>query len=295
MMMRKSVFWLSKAKKKLCLDVVVYLILSLVGFLVLLPLLFMISTAFKDLAQAYEVPMRWIPHPFRWNIPKAMALVQQYGSGLLGAYWNTLVITLSTLVGQVFSCSLVAFGFSRFRFRGRDAIFFLFLATMIVPYQVTMIPTYIFFSWLGWINTYKPLIIPAYFATPFYVFLLRQFFLTIPMELDESARIDGAGTLVIFSRIILPLSKPALATVALFSFTATWNALLAPLVYISDMKKYTISLVLNALASVGTLMTIVPYHLLMLLSLMTMIPCIVFYIIGQRYYIRGIVMSGLKG
>ena len=199
------------------------------------------------------------------------------------------------MVATFFSCSLVAYGFSRLNFRGRNTLFSLCLATMMLPAQVTMIPLYILYSKIGWIDTFWPLIVPAFFGSPFYIFLLRQFFLTIPRELDEAALIDGASRLRIYWSIILPLSRPAMATVMIFTFIGTWNDFVNPLIYINSTENATLTLGLNLLKSqiVGTGMT--EWNTLMAGSLLVMIPNIVIFFLAQSQFIKGISVGAMKG
>ena len=195
------------------------------------------------------------------------------------------------MFGTLLSSSIVAYGFARFRAPGLNVLFLLLLSTMMLPRQVTLIPVYLLFSRLGWVDTLKPLIVPAFFANAYDVFLLRQFFMTIPLEMDEAARIDGAGTFTIFFRILLPLSLPALAAVAIFHFMWAWNDFFDPLIYLQHAEKYTLALGLqffNALHAQNT-------HLLMAASVVTVLPCVLLFFFAQRTFIQGIVISGVKG
>jgi multiple sugar transport system permease protein len=207
---------------------------------------------------------------------------------------NTVVVTSSVLAGTLLSSSLVAYGFSRLRFRGRDTLFAVCLSTMMLPAQVTMVPLYILFARMGWIDTFLPLIVPAFFGTPFYIFLLRQFFLTIPREYDEAALLDGAGRFRIYWSIVLPLARPAMLTVAAFTFIGTWNDFFGPLIYINSPANATLTLGLNMLKSqiVGTGMT--QWHLLMAAAVLVMLPNIIVFFFAQKYLVRGISMGGLR-
>lgn len=257
----------------------------------LFPFLWMVSTSLHDLPGVFAHPYRWVPDILKWeNYVRAVTLLPFHTF-----LFNTLVITASVMVATFFSCSLVAYGFSRLNFRGRNTLFSLCLATMMLPAQVTMIPLYILYSKIGWIDTFWPLIVPAFFGSPFYIFLLRQFFLTIPRELDEAALIDGASRLRIYWSIILPLSRPAMATVMIFTFIGTWNDFVNPLIYINSTENATLTLGLNLLKSqiVGTGMT--EWNTLMAGSLLVMIPNIVIFFLAQSQFIKGISVGAMKG
>jgi len=268
----------------------VYIILGAISVMFLLPLAWMLSVSLHDVRGVFQQPFSWLPSPPRWdNYPEVMTLVP------FGRYFfNTALVTGFVLVGTLLSCSLVAYGFSRLRFRGRNLMFALCLSTMMLPGQVTMIPLYMLFSRIGWVDTLLPLIVPSFFGTPFYIFLLRQFFLTIPREYDEAALLDGASRFRIYWSIILPLARPALITVALFTFIGTWNDFFTPLIYINSPEHATLTLGLNMLKAqiVGTGMT--QWHLLMSAAVMVMVPNILLFVIAQRYLVKGIALGGLR-
>src|SRR5690606_15926978 len=204
-----------------------------------------------------------------------------------------ILVTSANVVGTVLSCSLVAFAFARLRAKVRDVMFLFVLSTMMLPPQVTMIPVYILFQRLGMVDTYWPLTLPAFFATsPFSIFLLRQFFMTVHKELDEAALIDGCSYFGIWWRVLLPAAKPALLTVALFTFTAHWNDLLGPLIYINSYEKLTLAL---GLANFRAMYGATPWHLLMAASIVVVAPCLLVYGLSQRYFMQGIVITGSKG
>ncbi|MES2460040.1 MAG: carbohydrate ABC transporter permease [Armatimonadota bacterium] len=203
---------------------------------------------------------------------------------------NTIVIAVLSTIGTILSSSLVAFGFARLRFPGRDRLFLLLLATMMLPGIVTMIPSYIGFRYLHWIDTFYPLIIPSFFGGAFNVFLMRQFFMTLPRELDEAARLDGATYFQIYARVLLPLTRPALVTVGLFSFIGHWKDLMGPLIYLNSTEHQTLELGLRTFQTIrGT-----EWNLLMAGSVIVLVPLLILFFAGQRYFIQGIVMSGLK-
>jgi ABC-type glycerol-3-phosphate transport system permease component len=261
------------------------LVIGAVVFLV--PFLWMLSSSLKPDYQIFAIPPQWLPNSPRWaNYSEALTYVP-FGRYAL----NTLAITLITIVGHLFSCTLVAYGFARLRAPGRDALFLVVLATMMLPYPVTMVPLYVLFKTLGWVNSFLPLTVPAFFGSPFYIFLLRQFFLTIPPELEDAARLDGANTRQIIWHVMLPLSMPALATVAIFTFQGTWNDFLGPLIYLHAQSLYTVTLGLNFFRATYT----VNWAYLMAASLTTMLPVILVFFVAQRLFIEGITLTGLRG
>jgi len=258
-----------------------------VALLFLVPLLWMVSSSLKPNYQIFEVPPRWIPNPPRWqNYVEALTVLP------FGRYvFNTTVITGLTIAGHLLSCTLIAYAFARLRAPGRDTLFVVMLATMMLPYPVTMVPLYVLFNRLGWINTILPLVVPAFLGAPFYIFLMRQFFLTIPGDFEDAARIDGANTLQILWLIMVPMAKPALATVAIFTFTAAWNDFLAPLIYLQKPELYTVTLGLQFFRSTYT----TNWAYLMAASLVTTLPVIAVFFVAQRYFIEGITLTGVKG
>jgi ABC-type glycerol-3-phosphate transport system permease component len=255
--------------------------------LFLLPLFWMISSSLKPNYQVLEFPPRWLPSPAQWsNYPEALTYVP-FGRYAL----NTLLISVLTILGHVSSCTIVAYGFARLRAPGKDVLFVVLLATMMLPYPVTMIPVYIGFNALGWINTIWPLVVPAFFGNPFYIFLLRQFFMTIPRDLEEAAQIDGASTLQTIWYVLLPVMRPAIATVAVFGFQAAWTDFLQPLIYLHDQTKYTISLGLSFFRSSYD----VRWSYLMAASFVTMLPMVIVFFLAQKTFIEGITLTGIKG
>jgi multiple sugar transport system permease protein len=269
----------------------IHLVLGGGALLMLAPFFWLVSSSLKSPAEIYVFPPVWIPHPPRWdNYP---AVVRELPFLLYTR--NTLVITIPAMVGQILTSSLAAYGFARLRFPGREAAFTALLATLMLPYAVTLIPVYIMFKAFGWLGTYLPLIVPFWFGGgAFNIFLLRQFFLSIPDELEEAALLDGAGYLTIYRRIILPLSTPALVVVGIFSFLYHWNDFLAPLIYLNDFHTWTLAMgvVLLKGAAIGQRDTT---NLLMAMSTMMIAPIIVIFFVAQRAFIQGIVLTGLKG
>ncbi|MGD0005734.1 MAG: carbohydrate ABC transporter permease [Anaerolineaceae bacterium] len=275
-----------KLARQILHEVLAHIVLITAGISFALPFLWMISTSLKGQLQVMVWPPQWIPNPVLWsNYLKAVTLVPFF------LYLkNTVVIALWNVVGIMISCPLVAYGLSRIRWPGRDFLFILVLCTMMLPYEVTMIPLFMIFNKLGWIGSYKPLIVPAFFGGPFFIFLLRQFFMSIPAELSDAATIDGCSDLQIMWFIILPLSKPALATVALFTFIANWQDFLAPLIYIRDESRYTLSLGLQSFLGLHN----ADWALLMAASTLMILPIVIIFFLTQRTFIQGITFSGLK-
>ena len=256
---------------------------------IMVPFAWMLTTALKEQGDVYLYPPEWIPDPVRWrNFADALSQVP---------FWtfarNSAIIVTAVIFGTLLSCSWAAYGFARLRAPGRDLIFLVLLATLMLPTTVTLVPTYIAFNKLGWLNSFKPLIVPAYFGTPFFIFLLRQFYLSIPKELEESARLDGASSYRIWWSIMLPLSMPVLATVTVFTFFATYNDFFGPLIYLSDRNKQTIAVALNYFTGspdVGPQM-----HLLMAMAALATIPSLLMFLVAQRYFVRSIMTTGIKG
>jgi multiple sugar transport system permease protein len=275
-------------RNKLYRKITVYAALALVSLVLILPFLWIISTSLKGDEDIFTTPPQWIPTDIRWENYSDVFDRMPY----LIYFRNSVFVTVMTIVGVVISSSLVAYAFACLRWPGRNALFIFVLATMMLPMQVTMIPMFVLFKELGWLNTYKPLIVPAFFGGgAFNIFLLRQFFLTIPKELFEAARIDGCSEFRIYWNIVLPLAKPALATVAILTFMFSWNDFLGPLIYLSDQLKGTLALGLALF--VGQHQT--EWGMLMAASVLMMLPMVLIFFFFQRYFIKGFVMSGIKG
>lgn len=265
----------------------VYVFLLLAGAFFAMPFLWMISTSVKPDTEIFLIPPKWIPSLIIWaNYPKAISYIPFF------LYMkNTVFIAVMASLGILISTPPVAYSFSHIPWPGRNTVFILVLATMMLPYQVTMIPVFILFKHLGWVGTFYPMWVPAFFSHPFQIFLLRQFFMTIPQELGDAGRIDGASELRIFLQIILPLSKPALSTIVLFQFMTSWNDFLTPLIYLRQETMYTMSLGLEQYTSIHGL----EWALLMAASLMFAAPIIIIFFLAQRFFIQGITMTGIKG
>ena len=275
-------------------EIIKYLVLIVLAGSFVLPFYWMATSALKNDAQIYTIPPVWVPNPAFWENFKNAWTSLPFNRYVL----NTVVkYAVPTTIGTVLSCSIVAYGFARLRWPGRDKLFFLCLATMMIPFQVTMVPLFMIFRKLGWINTFLPLVVPAFFGSPFFIFMLRQFFLTIPSELADAARIDGASEWDILFRIILPLSKPALTVVALFSFMWAWNDYLGPLIYLNDQQQYVLALGVENLRRqfMYTSLIVNAYPYLMAVSTIVILPIVIIFFLGQRTFIEGISLTGMKG
>ncbi len=264
--------------------------LMLVSFLMLLPMIWMLSTSLKVSGQEWMFPPQFIPNPIQWrNYIEFMSVlpVPFYRYVI-----NTLTITVFATLGTVLSSSLAAFSFARLRFWGRDRVFFLVISTMMLPGVVTLVPTFLIFRNLNWLNTFLPLTVPYWLGgTAFSVFLMRQFFLSLPYELDEAARMDGASSFWIYYRIAMPLSGPVVASVVIFQVLDHWNAFMGPLIYLNSMHKYTLSLALRVFQNTRSQRM----NYLMAASMVQVLPVIILFFVAQRYFIRGISVTGLAG
>lgn len=280
----------SRRNRKRLVQIVAYAVVTAGAIIFMIPFAWMLSSSLKPLDQIFVEPPVWIPQPVQWHnyadawnaLPFTRFLV------------NTLVITLLIMAGNIVTSALVGYGFARYRFPGRDVLFIVLLSTMMLPYVVTLIPTFLIWRNLQLLNTYDPLVIGSLFGGgPFFIFLMRQFMLTLPVEMEEAARIDGANTGQIFMRIVLPLVRPALLAVGIFSFQGAWNDFLAPLIYLNDLPKYTLTL--GMFFFVGGANEAPKWHWLMAMSTMIAIPILVIFFLAQRQFIEGITLTGLKG
>ena len=262
-------------------------ILLLSGLVIMfIPLAWTISTSLKSPAEVFIFPPKWIPSRIIWqNYVEAVTAIPFF----LYLY-NTAFITALSIVGKVISVTLVAFAFARLRWWGRDFMFLVMLSTMMLPPHVTLIPQFVLFKELNWINTYLPLIVPDFFGGPWLTFLVRQFFLTLPRDLDDAARIDGCSSWAVYWRIILPQAMPAIVIVVIFVFNHTWNEFLLPLIYLHSQDKFTLALGLRLFQGEAS----TSWNLLMAASLLTMLPVLVLFFSAQRYFMQGIVFTGVK-
>jgi multiple sugar transport system permease protein len=270
--------------------ILLHFILIVISLGFLAPIFWMIITSLKVPTQVFTWPPVIIPHPIVWkNYPDAL-IISNFGRYFL----NTVFLSVCVILGNLFSCSLAAYGFSRLEWKGRDTVFLIVLSTLILPDQVTMIPLFVIFKKLGMVGNgymgYLPMILPAWFGRAYFIFMMRQFFMGIHHELSDAARIDGCSDLGILWRIILPLSKPAIIAVALFTLIATWSDFLTPLIYIRDPQYYTISVGLSAFQ--GRYMT--QWNQLMAAAGMMIVPVLIVFIVAQKQFVQGISMTGLK-
>lgn len=283
-----SNFWSKRSRRKKLTKIFSYVSLTLFSIIFSIPFLWTLSASFKSLLQVYAVPHIWIPQPFQWE--NYVEIFAKLPFHLF--FRNTIIITGLSLIGQLTSAALVAYAFARLRWFGRDFLFILLLSTLMLPTQVTMIPQYILFQKLGWIDTWLPLIVPYYFGGGvFNIFLLRQFFKTIPVELEDAARIDGCSNLRIFAQIMVPLAKPAIATLAVLSFIHHWNDFMGPLIYLQSYRLYPISMGINMFKGAYVLFP----HYLMAASIVALIPVLIIFFMAQKYFVKGIILSGIKG
>lgn len=258
------------------------------GLIMTLPFFWLISSSLKAPSKIYVFPPQFIPNPIRWQ-----NYVEVFNAVPVFLYArNTFIITSFATIGTLLSSVLAGYAFARLRFKGRDAIFSVLIATLMLPFVVTMIPIYIMFSKIGWVNTLLPLIVPAFFGEAFFIFLLRQFFRTIPVELEDAARIDGAGRIRILFQIMVPLARPSIVVVAILSALENWNAFMQPLMYLTKRNVWTLALGMNSLQRFETGRDWT--HYLMVLGVFMVIPVIITYFIAQRELIEGIVMTGMK-
>lgn len=263
-------------------------LLLLFGALMLIPFLWLFSSSFKSQIQIFQYPPQWIPDPFQpENYVKALTYKPFH------IYFrNTMIIAVSNVIAVVFTSSFCAYGFARMNFPGRDFWFGIVMATLFLPYAILLVPSFMIFSRLGWVDTFLPLIVPQFFGGgAFNIFLMRQFFRTIPEELADAARLDGCSEFGVYWRIMMPLAKPALITVAIFTFLFAWNDLLAPITYLRSPNNFTIA---GGLASFRS-QTDISWDLQLAASTAMTFPVIILFFVAQRYFIQGIVMSGIKG
>lgn len=269
---------------------VAYTVLAVGGLMMMVPFFWLVSSSLKMPHEIFRTPPVFIPTTVRWENYVEVLVDQPF----LRFLTNTLIVGVPSTIGQVISAAMAAYGFARLRFPGRDMAFGALLTTVMLPYAVTLIPVYLLFRQFGWLNTYWPLIIPYWFGGgAFNIFLLRQFFLSIPNELEEAALIDGAGYPTIFARIIIPLSGPALVVVTIFSFLHHWNDFLAPLIYANKYEMWVLAIgIANLRNSQGSRDTT---HLMMAMSTLMVLPIVAIFFVAQRAFIQGIVLTGMKG
>lgn len=265
-----------------------YIIMIVLSAIFMVPLAWMLSTSLKTQGQVFAHPPIWIPRPIMWqNYVEVLTVAP-----IIRWLSNTFIVTVSATLGTLISSSMVGFGFARLRFPGRGFLFGLLLATMMLPGIVTMIPTFILFKTINWLDTFLPLIVPSYFGGGAYnIFLVRQFYLTIPTDFDDAARIDGANNWTIWLRIMLPLNAPVLTAIGIFSFVGHWNEFMGPLIYLFSEEKKTLALGLRAFVDPY----LASYHLNMAAAFYLTLPMIIIFFFGQRYFLKGVVMTGITG
>lgn len=266
-----------------------YFLLATIALLMVGPFLWMLATSLKSPGEMFAFPLRLVPHAASAESYNEVVRRMPF---LLFVFNSFKIASLAT-VGQILSCSLAAYAFARMKFKAKEFIYFVLLATMMIPSQVTMIPVFLIMKFLGWIDTHYALFVPAFFGGAFGTFLLRQFFSTIPQDLEDAARIDGCGRFRLYWQIFMPLSKPAIATLAIFSFMGYWNDLLNPVIYLSSLEKMTLTVGLATLQ--GAQGTMLRYNVVMAGAVISVLPILALYIAAQKWFVRGITMTGLKG
>ncbi|MGY5341640.1 carbohydrate ABC transporter permease [Paenibacillus glucanolyticus] len=267
--------------------VVLHIVLIIGACIMALPFVWMVLSSLKDLSQVFVVPPKWIPDPFIWSNYKDSLTALPFGR----AYFNSFYINMIVVLSQLVTCSMAAYAFAKITFPFREPLFILFLATMMVPGQVTIIPLYLIMKNIGWLDTHLAIIVPSALLNAFGVFLLRQFFRGIPKEMEEAAIMDGANRWTIYARIMLPLIKPALSALGIFTFLGMWNNFFNPLIFLSSTDKFTVPMMLNLYRGMYS----TDWTLMMAGASIALIPVLIVYIIGQKYIIEGVTLSGIKG
>ncbi|ANY72968.1 MULTISPECIES: carbohydrate ABC transporter permease [Paenibacillus] len=267
--------------------VLLHTVLIIGACIMALPFVWMVLSSLKDLSQVFVVPPKWIPDPFVWSNYKDSLTALPFGR----AYLNSFYINVIVVVSQLVTCSMAAYAFAKISFPFREPLFILFLATMMVPGQVTIIPLYLIMKNIGWLDTHLAIIVPSALLNAFGVFLLRQFFRGIPKEMEEAAIVDGANRWTIYARIMLPLIKPALSALGIFTFLGMWNNFFNPLIFLSSTDKFTVPMMLNLYRGMYS----TDWTLMMAGASIALIPVLIVYIIGQKYIIEGVTLSGIKG
>lgn len=267
--------------------IILYTLLIIFAAWFVVPFFWLLSSSLKEPHELFSVPIQWLPSQIQFE-----NFIRMFNALPFMLYLrNTLIIVFFTIVGRVASSCFVAYGFSRISWPGRDKVFIVVLATMILPFQVVMVPLFLQFQRFGWIGTFLPLTLTQFFGHPFSIFLLRQFFMAMPMELSEAAKIDGASEFRVFWQICVPLARPAIATVAIFAFLAAWNDFIGPLIFLTDSRLYTLSIGAHMIRS-----DIQPnWELLLALGVVMVTPVLIIFFLLQKYFIQGIALSGIKG
>ncbi len=273
--------------KSIVSRIALYVVLIPLSIIMIAPFVWMISSSLMSNVEIFAFPPKWIPNPPRWS----NYLQTVNAMPFLHFTWNSIYISVLSTFGMLLECIIAAYAFARMRFRGKEIIFSVLIACLMIPGQVTMIPVFLIMKEIGWVNTALPLIVPNFFGGAFGIFMLRQFILSLPIDLEEAAIIDGCGRLRIIFQVLLPLLKPAIATLGLFTFMSKWNDLLGPVIYLNDYKKMTLTVGLTMFK--GQYQT--KYNLLMCGAVITTLPIVIAYVFMQKYFIQGIAMTGIKG
>jgi multiple sugar transport system permease protein len=283
---RSAVSFGGRSRRGLMSKTIVFVILCLFSLLMIFPLLWMLSTALKPDYKIFIFPPELIPQEMMWSNFKTIFEMYPIGQYTL----NTVYLTFMNIVGKLISCTLVAYGFAKFNGPGKNILFVVLLATMMIPWAVTMVPLFIIYKMIGWYGTYLPLWVPAFFGDAFFIFLLRQFMMSVPQEMEEAAKIDGANVLQTLWRVVIPIIKPALTVVAIFTFFGTWNDFLGPLLFLSDSDMSTLQLAIQNLRGQYE----VSWNHMMAISVLSVIPCLLVFFFGQRQIVEGIALTGVK-
>jgi multiple sugar transport system permease protein len=278
---RPARFWLGKGIR--------HGLLILVSLIFVVPFYWMLITSVKTQTTVFTIPIQWFPSSL--HLENYLTVANYPTFPFLRFMWNSIYYSSMVTLGTVLSCAAVGYGFARLRFPGRDLLFTITVATLMIPFIVTLIPTFVIFKTLGWIGGYAPLIVPSFFGSGFFIFMMRQFFLGLPKELDDAARVDGAGEFRIFWQIMLPLVQPALLVMAIFTFTWTWQEFFQPLVYLQDASKFPLSLGLFTFRARRN----TDWHLMMAGATLTTLPLVIIFFVAQRYFLEGIKLTGIKG
>ncbi len=282
-------WWKTKTFEEAAHNVMVYALMSLLTVVFLFPFFWMVSAALKDQASIFMWPPQWIPNPIHWeNFKLAFGNPQL---PFVEFFKNTMILEVGIITGRLISCTLVAYGFARLQAPGKNVLFAILLATLMLPSTIINIPQFILFNKLHWVNTFKPLIVPAWFGEAYAIFLMRQFFMTIPRELEEAARIDGANAVQVITKVIVPLSVPVLTVIGILSFKDIWNEFFRPLLYLNDLHNYTLAIGLTYFNGQFD----VKMNLLMAASVVVLLPLVIVFFIAQKAFVEGITLTGMAG
>lgn len=285
---RRSWRSLGMRRRRLISAIAIYAVLLAGATLLMVPFFWMLSTSFKTLDEVNTWPIKWIPGQLLWQNYVDVFERTPFARFLL----NSVILSTGGIVGSVLSCSIAGYGFARLRFPGRSFLFFVMLTTLMLPAWVMIVPHFMMFNAIGWLDTFLPIIVPSFFGNPFYIFLFRQYFMGIPKELEDAARVDGCSTFRIFWQIFLPMSAPVVATIAIFAFFYYWNDLLYPLVYFRSQQNFPVSLGMRMFQTAE--FNIIHYPRMMAAALMSLLPCVLLFSMAQRLFIQGVVITGIE-